>query len=85
MGRIDALITMWNAVDARYEGTAQERMIQAWADKVNISLDGDGSIFRQDAATYAYKTWASCLLHFNTGTEKMEKICELVLGGVGGN
>ena len=82
MGRIDALITMWNAVNSRYEGTAQGRMIQAWADKVNISLDGDGSIFRQDAATYAYKTWASCLLHFNTGVEKMEEICAAVLGDI---
>ena len=82
MGRIDALITMWSAVNSRYEGTAQGRMIQAWADKVNISLDGDGSIFRQDAATYAYKTWASCLLHFNTGVERMEEICAAVLGDI---
>ena len=74
IGRIDALLTMWAAINARYNGTPQERMNQAWEDKVNILLDGPDAIFRSDARTYNPKRWDTCLLHFNTGAERMEEI-----------
>lgn len=81
MGRIDALLTMWDAVNSRYKGTAQERMDLAWRDKVNIVGDSEGAVFRTNAATYNPKKWDACLLHFNTGTELMGDICRRVIGG----